>query len=154
MSAAHPLETVQKTTVLLVEPDVIVRLAVADYLRDCGYRVIEAGTGDDALMMLEAGHKIDVILCEVRLPGSIDGFGLARQVRRQYPGVDVILTSGIPGAAARAGDLCDEGPLDKPYHPSEVVRRINILIERRRSAGDISASRAADRKSALAPGTL
>jgi DNA-binding response OmpR family regulator len=46
----------------------------------------------------------------------------------------VILTAGIAKAAEQAADLCDEGPLEKPYHPQEVVRRINILLERRRTA--------------------
>ena len=64
----------------------------------------------------------------------MDGFGLARWVRQNRPGIDVILTSGIAKAAEKAGDLCDDGPLEKPYHPQEVVRRINILIERRRTA--------------------
>jgi hypothetical protein len=53
---------------------------------------------------------------------------------RQAPSIDVILTSGVAKAAEKAGDLCDEGPLEKPYHPQEVVRRINILRERRRTA--------------------
>jgi hypothetical protein len=37
-------------------------------------------------------------------------------------------------AAGKAGDLCDDGPLEKPYHPQEVVRGINLLLERRRTA--------------------
>jgi hypothetical protein len=46
----------------------------------------------------------------------------------------VILTSGVARAADKAGDLCDDGPLEKPYHPQEVVRRINLLRERRRTS--------------------
>jgi CheY-like chemotaxis protein len=122
-----------RITVLVIEPDVIVRMAIADYLRDCGYKVVEGATSDDALAILKSGRKIDVLLCEVRLSG-MDGFGLARRVREQYPGVEVILASGTPGAAAKAKDLCDEGPLEKPYHPNELVRRINVLVERRRTA--------------------
>jgi hypothetical protein len=38
------------------------------------------------------------------------------------------LAAGIARAAEKAGVLCDEGPLKKPYHPQEVVRRINILL--------------------------
>jgi DNA-binding response OmpR family regulator len=64
----------------------------------------------------------------------MDGFGLAQWVRENHPGIDVILTSGMARAAEKAGDLCDDGPLEKPYHPQEVVRRINLLLERRRTA--------------------
>jgi two-component SAPR family response regulator len=83
--------------------------------------------------VLESGQKIDIIFAEVRLSGSMHGFGLAQWVRDKQPDIDVILTSGIARAAEKAGDLCDEGPLEKPYHPQEVVRRINILLERRRT---------------------
>jgi CheY-like chemotaxis protein len=121
-------------TVLVVEPDILVRMVIADYLRDCGYKVVEGVNADEALAVLEAGTKIDVILTEVQLSGSLDGFGLARQIRENHPEIDVILTSGVARAADKAGDLCDDGPLEKPYHPQEVVRRINLLRERRRTS--------------------
>ena len=121
------------STVLVVEPDILVRMVIAGYLRDCGYKVLEGVTADDVLVVLGAGQRIDVIFAEVQLSGSTGGFGLAQWVREKYPDIDVILTSGIARAAEKAGDLCDEGPLEKPYHPQEVVRRINILLERRRA---------------------
>jgi CheY-like chemotaxis protein len=80
-------------------------MVIADYLRDCGYKVIEGVNADDALAVLQAARKIDVILAEVQLTGGIDGFELARQIREKYPAIDVILTSGAARAAAKAGDL-------------------------------------------------
>jgi DNA-binding response OmpR family regulator len=90
-------------------------------------------TAADAFTVLEAGRKIDVILAEVQLTGGVDGFAFAQQIREGHPGIDVLLTSGIRKAADKAGDLCEEGPLEKPYHPQEVARRIRILQERRRT---------------------
>jgi CheY-like chemotaxis protein len=127
-------DEVTPSRVLVVEPNILVRTIIADYLRDCGYRVFEGVTADDVLTVLESGQKIDAIFAEVQLSGSMDGFGLAQWVREKHPDVDVTLTSGIARAAEKARDLCDEGPLEKPYHPQEVVRRINILLERRRTA--------------------
>jgi CheY-like chemotaxis protein len=121
-------------TILVVEPDILARMVIADYLRDCGYRVIEGVSADDVLAVLQAGTKVDVILTEVQLAGSLDGFGVARQIRENHHEIDVILTSGVARAADKAGDLCDDGPLEKPYHPQEVVRRINLLRERRRTS--------------------
>jgi DNA-binding response OmpR family regulator len=121
------------STVLVLEPDVLVRMTIADYLRDCGFKVIEGVTADDAVAVVESGQKIDIVFAEVQLSGSMDGFGLAQWARAKHPDTDVILTSGIARAAEKAGDLCDEGPLEKPYHPQEVVRRINVLLERRRT---------------------
>ena len=120
-------------TILIIEPDILVRMVIAEYLRDCGYKVIEATAGEDVFTLLQADTRIDIVFAEVRLPGRIDGFTLAKQIRESHPAVDVILTTGVPQAADKAGDLCEETPLKKPYHPSEVVRRINILRERQRT---------------------
>jgi CheY-like chemotaxis protein len=131
-----PVESISgdatSATILVVDPDILVRMVIADYLRDCGYKVVEGVNADDVLAVLAAGRKIDVILTEVQLAGSIDGFELARQIRETHPDIDVILASGVSRVADKASDLCDDGPLEKPYHPQEIVRRINILRERRR----------------------
>ncbi len=132
-SDSRSSDEVTPSRVLVLEPDILVRMIIADYLRDCGFKVFEGVTADDVLAVLESGQRIDVIFAEVQLSGSTDGFGLAQWVREKYPDIGVILTSGIARAAEKAGDLCDEGPLEKPYHPQEVVRRINILLERRRA---------------------
>ncbi len=121
-------------TILVVEPDILVRMVIADYLRGCGYKVLEGVTADDVKAVLGSGKQIDIIFAEVQLSGGMDGFGLAQWVRDNHSGIDVILTSGAAKAAEKAGDLCDDGPLAKPYHPQEVYRRIKILLERRRTA--------------------
>jgi hypothetical protein len=47
------------TTILVIEPDILVRMVIADYLRDCGYKVVEGVNADDVLAVLGAGRKID-----------------------------------------------------------------------------------------------
>jgi DNA-binding response OmpR family regulator len=128
-----PSET-PPSTILVIEPDILVRMTIADYLRSCGYKVFEGVTADDVVTVLGTEHKIDIVLVEVLLTGSMDGFALAQWLREKHPAIDVVLTSGIAKAAEQAADLCEEGPLEKPYHPQELVRRINILRERRRTA--------------------
>src|SRR5262245_21192751 len=86
-----------KPTVLLVEDEPLIRLAVADYLRECGFKVLEAGSADDALAILTATKpefRIDVLFSDVRMPGKLDGFGLARWVREHRPALPVLLGSG------------------------------------------------------------
>jgi CheY-like chemotaxis protein len=114
--------------VMSVEPDVVVRLAIADYLRECGYLVVEAGSAEEAVTILESGPSVDVVFAEIALP-EMSGFELARLVRERYPAIGVILTSSPAGAAEKASELCDEGPLEKPYDPEEVVRRIRQMRE-------------------------
>jgi CheY-like chemotaxis protein len=122
------------STILVVEPEILVRMVIASYLRDCGYKVLEGASAADVITVLGSGQKVDVVFSEVRLRGKVNGFGLAHLVREQYPDVDVILTTGPARAADKASDLCEDGPLEKPYEAQEVVRRINLLRERRRAA--------------------
>jgi len=60
-------DEVTPSTVLVLEPDILVRMSIADYLRDCGYKVIEGVTADDVLAVLESGQKIDIISAEAQL---------------------------------------------------------------------------------------
>ena len=118
--------------VMVVEPDVLVRMTVADYLRECGYRVVEAITGEEALSILGAGVKVDTILSAVKLLGTIDGFTLAQRIREGFNGVEVILTTGYAMTAKKAGELCELGAGKRPYHPDLIVDRLKLLFERHR----------------------
>ena len=119
-------------TVAIIEPDVLARMTIAEYLRDCGYRVIEAMNPADVFTLLAAGTVIRNVLCETRLDGDLDGLAFAKDVRRRFPATDVILSVGAANATDKAGALCEEGPLQKPFHPQELLRRIQRLRERRR----------------------
>jgi CheY-like chemotaxis protein len=121
-------------TILVIEPDVLVRMVIADYLRECGYKVIEATSSDEAMTILAGDSKLDAVFSEVKLHGRTDGFALAQWIRADQPKMEIILTTGPTMAAEKAGELCEEGPLDKPYHPQQVVQRLKVLFERRRKA--------------------
>lgn len=116
-------------TILVVEDEVLVRLVIAEYLRECGYKVHEAANADEAVAVLEApGVSVDIVFSDVVMPGSMDGFGLAKWVRAHYPKINVILTSSVDRSADIAGMLCEAGPLlQKPYEPQGVVDRIKQL---------------------------
>jgi DNA-binding response OmpR family regulator len=125
----HPAKTI-----MMLEPDVLIRMVIAEHLRDCGYRVIEGVAEQDVWAVLESGRRIDIVLADVKLAGGEDGFSLARRIRQTHLDIDVILTSGIAGAAQESRDLCDEGPIKKPYEAKDVEARIRIMLERRRAS--------------------
>jgi CheY-like chemotaxis protein len=115
--------------VLVVEDEVLIRLAVSDYLRECGYQVIEASNAEEAIRVLEAGVKVDVVFSDVNMSGRLDGFGLAQWVRRARSDIKVILASGAVRSAKAAGDLCHKGPfLRKPYAHEDLEREIRVLL--------------------------
>jgi len=121
-------------TILVVESDVLVRLVIADYLRECGYRVHEAVSAEEAVAILQSPEvSVDVVFSDVEMPGTMDGFGLARWTRTNKPGTEVILTSGAERSADIAATLCEAGPLlRKPYPSQDVVDRIKQLTAKAR----------------------
>lgn len=119
-------------TVLVAEDEVLIRLAVAEYLRDCGYRVLEAASGLDAKAVLESGIAVDVLFSDVMMPGEMNGFALAQWVRANRPEIEVVLTSGVHRMAQDAAELC--GVIDfvnKPYKHEHVGERISALLAAR-----------------------
>jgi DNA-binding response OmpR family regulator len=125
------MSTAAVPCVLVVESEVLVRLAVAAYLRECGFKVLEVSAADEAQRVLQSDVAADVVLCEVNGQGELDGFGLAQWLRRERPQVKVILTSGVRRTAKEAGALCEDGPhLTKPYDHRNLERRIRQLLAR------------------------
>ncbi|HTV95674.1 MAG TPA: response regulator [Steroidobacteraceae bacterium] len=119
---------------MVVEPDVLVRMVIAEYLRDCGYKVIEGVSAKDVWAVLDGGRAPDVLLVDVKLSGKEDGFMVAKRVRQTRKDIDVMLTSGVASTVQQSHELCEEGPIQKPYDPKDVEARIRILLERRRAA--------------------
>lgn len=118
-------------TILVVEDEVLIQMCVADYLRDCGYRVLEAGTVREAIEVLEAEPGVDIVFSDVHMPGGQDGFDLSRWTSANRPCVKLILTSGGASAADLATGLCHSGPLiDKPYLLHDVTARIHAALHR------------------------
>ena len=114
---------------MVVEDEVLVRTAISEYLRHCGYQVVEAATAGEAIVLLqEPALVINILFSDVIMTGGMDGFGLARWVRAHRPDVEVLLAGNIEKAAETAGELCEEGPhLQKPYEPQAIVDWIKKL---------------------------
>jgi DNA-binding response OmpR family regulator len=130
------LPPADRPTVLIVESDVLIRQPMAEYLRECGYKVREAGNTDEALRIIKAWTTMpQVVLANTQAPGTLDGFGLAKWIRENLPGIRIILTGTVASQAKEAGDLCEEGPhLKKPYDPQHLLDRIKrALAGRERS---------------------
>jgi DNA-binding NtrC family response regulator len=123
--------------ILVVEDDVLIRMPIAQYLRDCGYRVIEAVSADEAIVVLQ--HRdtpVDIVFSDIEMPGSIDGFGLAKWIREHRPGTDVIMAGTVPRSIDAAKELCESSPLPKPYDAQSVHSHIRRLLAARKTAGN------------------
>ena len=118
-------------SILVVEAELPVRQPLAEYLRECGYKVFEAVDTDEAMIVLTASDvQVDIVLCEVTSQGRLDGFGLARWIRTNSS-ARIILAGSVEAAAEHAADLCEGGPLlEKPYHHHTLVEMIRRLLAR------------------------
>ncbi len=81
-------------TILLVEDEWLVRLALADELRAAGCRVVEAQTGDEAARVIATEDHIDVLLTDIHLGEGLSGWEVAATFREVHPDRPVIYASG------------------------------------------------------------
>lgn len=126
-SADRELEASQRqATILVVEDEILTRAAVSEELRQQGYTVIESGTAEEALSVLRSGTFVDVVVTDLRMPGSLDGSDLVRLIRDEFAGLKVIMVSGQPPEADVRRLL--DGYLSKPIPPSELTRYLRTEI--------------------------
>jgi CheY-like chemotaxis protein len=116
------------STILVIDDEVLVRLTVCDYLRGCGYRVIEGSTGEEAQRVFQAGEPVEILFSDIDLGRGMNGFALAAWVRENYPAVRILLTSGIARLADDAAHLCDGPLLSKPYSHATLGAHIERLL--------------------------
>ena len=106
--------------VLIVEDDVLVRQNAVFLLEEAGFDTLEAARADEAIALLEARQDIRIVFTDINMPGSMDGLALAQAVRRRWPPVELVLTSGF--ARVRDEDMPERGLfLGKPHKPNELV---------------------------------
>lgn len=115
--------------VLLVEDEPLVRKLNIDILEDAGFRVVDANDADEAFEILKRrSDQVRVVLTDVDMPGSMNGFEFARLVSQGWPAARVLVISGKTGPAP--GDLPPTGAfLAKPYRPNVLVERIRAMTE-------------------------
>jgi CheY-like chemotaxis protein len=108
--------------ILVVDDDPLVLNYASNVLQDCGYTVLVASDGIGALALLRDHSPIDLLFTDVVMPG-LDGVEVARQARRESPGLKVLFTSGYAADATLAGRL-----LKKPYRPNQLAVEIAEML--------------------------
>jgi DNA-binding NtrC family response regulator len=130
--------TFADATLLVVETQTLVRMALASYLRQCGYKVIEAATTCEATTVLNRHEiRMSVLLAGITSTGKLSVFELLQYTRSKRPEIETVTFGSPTGAARTAGDLCHAGPAEHPYDPTSLESHIRQLLahERARSTG-------------------
>ncbi len=115
-------------TVIVVEDEMMVRELVVGELQEQGYSVVEFANADTALAYLnQNSDDALLVLTDVQMPGTLNGLELAEIVARTWPALPVLVTSG--GALVDPKALPGKARfLPKPWHPSDMVDRVNGMV--------------------------
>jgi CheY-like chemotaxis protein len=113
---------------LAVDDDAIIRIDACQILEEAGFRCLDADTGDAALDLLREKHEqIVVLFTDVEMPGSVDGFELARQVAERWPHIEIVVSSGAKTPAD--GQLPEKAAfIAKPFSAEVVHAELARLL--------------------------
>jgi len=122
-------DTTGAGTVMLVEDEDAVRLFSARALRNKGYKVIEAKSGEKALELLEKNLGIDVLVTDVVMP-QMDGTELIKRVRERIPDMRVICISGYAEETfrKRLDSATDVHFLPKPFTLEQLAGKVKDVV--------------------------
>jgi PAS domain S-box-containing protein len=118
-------------TILVVEDDRLVKDYVLTQLRSLGYATLDAPNASEALAIVRAGHRFDLLFTDVIMPGIMNGRQLATEIKKGRPDLKVLFTSGYTENAIIHHGRLDSGVLllAKPYRKSDMARMIRRAIE-------------------------
>jgi len=114
--------------ILIVDDEPIVRESIRDWLKDAGYKVATAETGEEALALVEK-QDFSVIIMDIRLPGKT-GITVLKEVKALKPGIKSIIITAYPSAemAAEARKLGVVDYLIKPIAPDDLERLVRETL--------------------------
>ena len=124
--------TSEPFVILVVEDQFLVLLAIAGELEDAGFTVHKAADADQAIAVLEEHPEIELIFTDINMPGTMDGLKLATTVRRRWPKVGIVVTSG--DVQPRVRELPADGVfVSKPYNAHRTIGVLRDMASEQRS---------------------
>jgi PAS domain S-box-containing protein len=119
-----------KETILLVEDNELVRRQVTMQLETLGYTSLSAANAAEALALIDAGAKPDLLFTDVIMPGGMNGSQLAQEIAKRQPAIKVLFTSGYTENAMLHQGRLDPGVLllAKPYRKADLARLLRRAL--------------------------
>ncbi|HYF57076.1 MAG TPA: response regulator [Salinarimonas sp.] len=117
--------------VLVVDDDAAVREITAATLHDLGYGVVEAGSGPQALAVLDGERRFDALVVDFAMPG-MNGAEVAREARRRRPGLAILFVTGFADMAELidVGQASEQQIVQKPFRDDELARKLREALDR------------------------
>ena len=124
----------REQTILVVEDEASVRLAISDYLTEQEFTVLQAAGAAGAIEVIAAHPEVDVVFTDLAMPGDLDGLDLVDWLLKHHPGLPVIVASGLGGRVSTMAEFSRSQALSyfvKPYPYDAVAKKIRQVIEAR-----------------------
>lgn len=126
----------REQTILVVEDEASVRLAISDYLTEQGFTVLQAAGASGAIDVIARHPEIELVFTDLAMPGDLDGLDLVDWLLKRHPGLPVIVASGLRGRVSTMAEYSNNQTISyfvKPYPYDAVVKKIRQVIEERSS---------------------
>ncbi len=119
--------------ILVVDDEEAIREIVTSMLATAGYRTQQAGSGQEALQVLESGESFELLLSDLMMAG-LDGLGLLERVKERYPDMPVIMVTAVHDISVALGAIRN-GAYDyllKPFEREQLLATVRRALENRR----------------------
>jgi putative two-component system response regulator len=118
--------------ILIVDDEPAIRLLIAEILAKAGHRVLTAGSGPEAIGVLE-NEDVVLVLSDINMPGSISGLELIDALHARQPSLPIVLVTGSVDEASlqEALDRGAAGFIQKPFKAAELHKKVETAISRR-----------------------
>jgi len=134
-----PAAILGRRTILVVDDSHDVRELAEHHLRELGYRVLAAQSGEEAMELVERYGDIDLLFSDIIMPGGMNGVRLAELVRKRQPGVPVLLATGYMNQLPVSPQPAPTSTtMAKPYRLADLAERIRLALKSEAPAGSAS----------------
>ena len=116
----------RRPRVLVVDDNPDVAQVTSSLFEQMGYATSLRDSAESALQFLEQGKPADLVFSDIVMPGSIDGIGLANEIRDRYPGLPIVLSTGYTDSAQKVPDGLHV--LRKPFDTDTLTRVIETVM--------------------------
>jgi len=117
----------ERRVILVVDDEEKIRIMICEQLEEAGYHVSSAENADIAIKMVSTLSHIDLLVTDVRMPGTIDGFDLIQLAVARLPHLRTLAISGFTGESAHRLHLADRF-LAKPFTMGKLEREVETLL--------------------------
>jgi len=124
-------------TILIVEDEPVLRSMARDILEECGYRILEASSGKEALdVWNQRANEIDLLLTDMVMPDGLSGADLVEKLQASQPCLKVVFTSGYIANEVNQKMLARTRAsfLAKPYTHAELAKTVRDCLDQNNSS--------------------